>query len=350
MHLHLPSSDFFSIVKIKVIGMKIKVSLLLATAALSLSAAVAQEGFRTIESKKCQLYKVVSKDTWSGLSRKYHKEIDELKAVNPGINDLKIGQIINIPIENTVNDKSENKSDTSADIKTRKPVATINTPAKSNNKIHVIEKGETLFGIARKYDVSANDIRKWNHLENDGIKAGQKLIVSTNENITVKTEIKKQETTNETILQPLDDKKLEAKNSEVKNDSKLIAEASNKLIPPSPSPSELEYKPLRTEVKRSGGKTGAVIEVNETGMASWIRDGDINQSKFYALHRNAPPGTIIKVTNRMNGDYVFVKVVGTLPDTGDNDKQILKMSEAAAKRIGAINEKFQVELNYGTTN
>ena len=39
--------------------------------------------------------------------RKYHKEIDELKAVNPGINDLKIGQIINIPIENTVNDKSE---------------------------------------------------------------------------------------------------------------------------------------------------------------------------------------------------------------------------------------------------
>ena len=52
----------------------------------------------------------------------------------------------------------------------------------------------------------------------------------------------------------------------------------------------------------------------------------------------------------MNGDYVFVKVVGTLPDTGDNDKQILKMSEAAAKRIGAINEKFQVELNYGMTN
>ena len=50
-------------------------------------------------------------------------------------------------------------------------------------------------------------------------------------------------------------------------------------------------------------------------MASWIRDGDINQSKFYALHRNAPPGTIIKVTNRMNGDYVFVKVVGTLDPT-----------------------------------
>ena len=44
--------------QIKVIGMKIKVSLLLATAALSLSAAVAQEGFRTIAGKKCQLYKV----------------------------------------------------------------------------------------------------------------------------------------------------------------------------------------------------------------------------------------------------------------------------------------------------
>jgi len=330
--------------------MKIKVSLLIATAALSISTVIAQEGFRTIAGKKCQLYKVVSKDTWSGLSRKYHKEIDELKAVNPGINDLKIGQIINIPIENTVNDKSENKSDTSAEIKMRKPIAVINAPVKNNNKVHVIEKGETLFGIARKYDVSPNDIRKWNHLDNDDIKAGQKLIVSSTESVAIKTEVKKQESKNETILQPLDDKKLEAKNNEVKNDSKLIAEASNKVIPPSPSPSEMEYKPMRTEVKRSNGKSGAVIEVNESGMASWIRDGDINQSKFYALHRNAPPGTIIKVTNRMNGDYVFVKVVGTLPDTGDNDKQILKMSEAAAKRIGAINEKFQVELNYGMTN
>ena len=329
--------------------MKIKVSLLIATAALSISTVIAQEGVRTIAGKKCQLYKVVAKDTWSGLSRKYHKEIDELKAVNPGINDLKIGQIINIPIENT-NDKSESKSDTSAEIKINKPVAAIPVSVKSNNKLHVIEKGETLFGIARKYDVSANDIRKWNHLENDGIKAGQKLIVATTESASLKTEVKKQETTSEPILQPLDDKKLEAKNSEVKNDSKLIAEASNKAISPSPSLSELEYKPMRTEVKRSSGKSGAVIEVNESGMASWIRDGEINQSKFYALHRNAPPGTIIKVTNRMNGDYVFVKVVGTLPDTGDNDKQILKMSEAAAKRIGAINEKFQVELNYGMTN
>ena len=330
--------------------MKIKVSLLMATAALSISTAIAQNGFRTIAGKKCQLYKVVAKDTWSGLSRKYHKEIEELKAVNPGINDLKIGQIINIPVENTINDKSEIKSDTSAEIRINKPVAANNASLKSKNKLHVIEKGETLFGIARKYDVSANDIRKWNHLENDGIKAGQKLIVATTESASLKTEVKKQETTSEPILQPLDDKKLEAKNSEVKNDSKLIAEASNKVIPPSPSPSELEYKPMRTEVKHSSGKSGAVIEVNESGMASWIRDGEINQSKFYALHRNAPPGTIIKVTNRMNGDYVFVKVVGKLPDTGDNDKQILKMSEAAAKRIGAINEKFQVELNYGMTN
>lgn len=309
--------------------------------------AFAQQGQRIIAGKKCTLYKVVPKDTWTGLSHKYKLSIDELKAVNPGVNDLKIGQIINIPAEksgNTTEDvkQSDNEKPSSA------------TPRKQNEKpgeaiTHIIEKGETLFGIARKYNVSADQLRKWNHLENDGIKAGLKLIVAEN-NTTVKTESIKPVPKSEPVVQIIDDKKLEQKNEQVRNDSKLIAEANNKMIPATPSPHEMEYKSTRIETKKVTGKSGTVIEVNETGMASWIHDSDINQSKFYALHRTATPGTIIKVTNRMNGDYVFVKVVGQLPDTGDNDKQIIKMSEAAAKRIGALNDKFQVELNYGIAN
>ncbi len=333
--------------------MKLKFKILCTALMLSATTVFAQEGFRTIGGKKCQLYKVITKDTWTGLSRKYNMSIDELKAVNPGINELKIGQIINIPIEVAAPEKEDRKPESS--IKSSSSISKVEvkpSPTAKEGTIHTIEKGETLFAIARKYNVSANDIKSWNHIANaDGIKAGDKLIVSAPvKTITAPAANNKEIARTEPIVQPLDDSKLEAKNNEVKNDSKLIAEAGNKMIPVTPNANEIEYKPSRTEVKRSGGKTGSIIEVNESGMASWIRDGDINQSKFYALHRTAPAGTIIKVSNRMNGDYVFVKVVGSLPDTGDNDKQIIKISEAAAKRIGAINEKFQVELNYGVTN
>jgi rare lipoprotein A (peptidoglycan hydrolase) len=82
-------------------------------------------------------------------------------------------------------------------------------------------------------------------------------------------------------------------------------------------------------------------------VAAWMNEGDLNQNKFYALHRTAPVGTIIKVTNRMNNNSVFVKVVGLLPETGDNNNFIIKITQAAAQRIGALDQKFTAELSYG---
>jgi len=42
---------------------------------------------------------------------------------------------------------------------------------------HKVKKGETLFRIHQHYKVSLADLRKWNHLKNDRVKVGQKLIV-----------------------------------------------------------------------------------------------------------------------------------------------------------------------------
>lgn len=42
---------------------------------------------------------------------------------------------------------------------------------------HLVEKGENLIGIARKYDISVDDIKAWNDMKNVRIKAGQKLVV-----------------------------------------------------------------------------------------------------------------------------------------------------------------------------
>jgi membrane-bound lytic murein transglycosylase D len=57
---------------------------------------------------------------------------------------------------------------------------TIKVKAKSveTAKFHVVEKGESLFSIAQKYDVTSEELKEWNNLEEEAIQLGSKLLVS----------------------------------------------------------------------------------------------------------------------------------------------------------------------------
>lgn len=52
-----------------------------------------------------------------------------------------------------------------------KPTA---TPAAGR---HTVQKGDTLYGIARQYHVSASQLREWNNKTDDGVKIGEVLVV-----------------------------------------------------------------------------------------------------------------------------------------------------------------------------
>ncbi|MBD8491147.1 LysM peptidoglycan-binding domain-containing protein [Echinicola sp. CAU 1574] len=55
------------------------------------------------------------------------------------------------------------------------------TTSKSISQTHTVAKGETLYGIARKYGVSVADIQNWNNIANQSIiQVGQKLIIKKN--------------------------------------------------------------------------------------------------------------------------------------------------------------------------
>lgn len=47
-------------------------------------------------------------------------------------------------------------------------------------QMHVVTKGETLYGLARQYKVSVGEIKTWNGLQTDRIDIGQRLIIETN--------------------------------------------------------------------------------------------------------------------------------------------------------------------------
>ena len=49
------------------------------------------------------------------------------------------------------------------------------TPIPAQPNFHLVKKGETLFSLAKKYEVSLKELKKWNNLTSNLIKPGQKL-------------------------------------------------------------------------------------------------------------------------------------------------------------------------------
>jgi LysM repeat protein len=52
-------------------------------------------------------------------------------------------------------------------------------PASVERQLHEVRRGETLFGISKKYGMSADELRRLNHLSENSIQPGQRLVVYT---------------------------------------------------------------------------------------------------------------------------------------------------------------------------
>jgi LysM repeat protein len=81
------------------------------------------------------------------------------------------------------NDMSSNKIMAGQTLKlySDKSITPTNTVTKNSTgqKTHLVKKGETISRIAETYKVSINDIRQWNNLKDDNIIAGQSLVIKS---------------------------------------------------------------------------------------------------------------------------------------------------------------------------
>lgn len=308
--------------------------------------------FKWINGNKFLLHQVKAKETWSAVARKYNVDVNDIMISNAGVTDLKVGQIINVPASKGI----------------EKNVSGIKPePPQSGSKyktaiLYTVHNSETLYSISKKYNVTVEDIKKWNALESNILSEGQKLVVNYMYNyekpvaketktISTKPDTKqneiKQVTNPNVLVEPKEEKiNLEKRPATTHPDFKTeLPKQNSSEIKRDNNDSTSSRSVVKLSSKNSGGKS--LMQVTESGVCTWINDGDFSQTKFYALHRTAPVGTIIKVTNKMNNKSVFVKVVGVLPDTGDNDKSIIKISQATVSKLGALDAHFQVELSYG---
>jgi LysM repeat protein len=257
-------------------------------------------------------YTVKNGDTWYSIARSMDISFSELRLANKSADKvLQVGQVISIPAKAKPGDPRFEKNHTN----------TVSETKVSAAASHQVEKGETVYSISKKYGITTDQLITWNNIKGNTIAVGQLLKVKNEKN------------------QSLEKAEQPTIESEVKTEK--ASKSTGDLEAPSKSTVKNE-KPLSGYVF-SGNRQ----QVTEQGTATSIVDEEVNPGKYYALHRSAPVGTIIKVTNRMNEKSVFVKVVGALPTTGDNEGLIIKISKSGADKLGALDERFQVELIYG---
>lgn len=244
-------------------------------------------------------HQVKSKETLFSIAHLYEVKVGDIKSWNNlTTNELSIGQ--NIYVKSSV-----------------KPVISITKIDSNIYATHQLQKGETLYSLSKKYKTSVDQLRSWNNLQDNTLSIRQLLIVGK----------KAIPTLNEVY------------NTKIGRDSISVDSTTN--VVPTEVGSQTDITQTSDRVKNIHGYE----EIIETGIGELI-PGSTETRKYLGFHRTAKIGTIMKVRNEMNNIMVYVRIIGRIPNTGDNKKVLLKISKAAYDRLGVIDPRFRVEVSY----
>ena len=140
-----------------------KILLVFITLVISCSVTISAEKLskKIIGNTEFYCYKVKAKETIFGVAKKFNITQDELKQYNPSVNNgLKKDFILLLPV--SLIDSSKNNN---------------STIQESNPFVHIVKKGETLYGLSKTYGVSQEDIIANNPQVRVGLKLGQEIVI-----------------------------------------------------------------------------------------------------------------------------------------------------------------------------
>ena len=101
------------------------------------------------------VYQVKSGDTLYKISKDFNITVDELKAINDLVSDdLFVGQLLNVP----------------------SGLSLVNS--------YIVNNGDTLYSIAKKFNISVNKLKEYNNLNSNLLNVGQKLLIPIGEDTT----------------------------------------------------------------------------------------------------------------------------------------------------------------------
>jgi LysM repeat protein len=375
--------------------------LLLLTSTIFAKTVFDSVGVENQNGKKVVLHKVEPKETYFALSRRYNVKPSLIIQFNNNI-VLQPGAIVKVPTELPFAEPAKTVA---------KHTESAKPEIKQTVQQFKVSAGETLYSIAKRFGTTVEDIKETNGLKSDILSPGQVLqIKSAAGNQTKPAEKETVAETKpapvvqqpkpqvlpqvaqpqtQTTTQPAQSTPVSTQNTQqykVSNGETLFTIAKrfntsvddiialNKLpgntitpgqilivrsgMPPAPvvaKPQEIIAKRDTTNVAGIADSLDRHLPANryglflkdEKGPATWMDDPTFDPKKQLVLHRTAPIGTVMKITNPMTNRSVFAKVVGRFADSEANKDVIVVVTKNVADMIGAMDKRFRVNITYG---
>ena len=282
-------------------------------------------------------YTVAQHEYLYGLAKRFGTTVEDIKTLNNLKSDvLAPGQVISIHQGATV---PQTQAIAPQPIKQQAPMQakpvmiappentqTMPPPAAANTGEtgamvqYQVTKREYLYSVAKRFNTSVASIKQLNNLTSNALKPGMVLNIRQGEG-PVTTVVVQRPVTHATDTIPPAKK-------DTTNVSGIADSLNNKHV-----------------TARYG-----LFEKNEKGIATWMDDASFDPNKKLILHRTAPIGTVVKITNPMTNRTTFAKVVGRFTDNESTKDVILVMTKNVAESLGAIDKRFRVNISYGVPN
>lgn len=243
-------------------------------------------GVENKDGKEIIIHRIVAKESYYSLGRLYQVNQKDISAFNNN-KRLKAGQTIKIP--------------TNRDFPSAAKKQNIPQQEETAFTEYKVGKGETLYTIAKRFQVKVDDVIAFNNLSGKSIQPDQILRIPNEPFQTTQTET-------------------------------AIVE-------------EEAIKEPSLPANRYG-----LTQVTDRGIGVWMEDLNTEDGKMLALHKTAPVGTIIKITNPMTQRTTYAKVVGKYNDSNDTREAIIVISKATASLLGVIDKRFLINISYGVPN
>jgi murein DD-endopeptidase MepM/ murein hydrolase activator NlpD len=276
---------------------------------------------------------------------------------------LQIGETIKIPSAKSASAAVNNKTNIS-----QKQLTT----AIPRTTTHVVTKGETLYGIGKKYGVTVQQIKTWNHLTSDYAQEGETLVIGADAATVAKVAATsvQPETIQEQTQVNTQKQRVETASQDVQKNAD--AEKVTTTIDPNTTPQNNSYAstmaaPLNAEAEANANKAAAEEAIASTYsgdgyfMGQFKKDGSAktvtgvsktfktasgwSDGKFYILANDIEPGTIVKLTAE-NGKSVYAKVLWNLGDLKDNAGISFRISNATAAALKENADSFNLNVAF----
>jgi len=286
-------------------------------------------GIENNDGKKVILHKLDPKDNYYSLGRRYKVSPKTIMDYNNNA-ALVIGNVIKVPTDRPFLESSYNtpqpqqkpytppvvvKQQVPQQVQPQQPQQVVATADNVPTQEYKVSAGETLYSIAKRFNTTVEDLTSLNGLTSSTLTPGEILKVKSGGQAP------------QPATQPVAD------NTTVKRDATSTVSVADSV-----------------NANHFNSNRFGLYEKDEKGVATWMDSTDLDPNKKLVLHRTAPIGTVIKITNPMTNLTTYAKVVGRFTDNESNKDVIIVVTKNVADSLGALDKRFHVNISYGSPN